>query len=85
MTKREKNRWMDQKIKTNIPGIWWTERHKKYYAKFRGQILGEFDTEDQAVKSLAKTIRSLKPFQIRKESYIMKKIEAYEIYKQTQK
>lgn len=84
MTKREKNIQLDRKIKTWIPGIWWTERFGKYYAKFKDKLLGEFDTEDQAIKILTETIRGLPVSQIRKEDYIMKKIEAYETYKQTQ-
>lgn len=85
MTKREKNRWLDQRIKTGIPGIWWTERYKKYYAKFKSQILGEFDTEDQAIKFLAKTIRSSKSFPTYDIKCILKKIEAYEIYNKHKK
>lgn len=58
MTQKEKDTWLDQKIKTFVKGVYWTERWKKYYAtiriKYETYFLGEFNTEDQAVKARIK-------------------------------
>ena len=58
MTQKEKNAWLDQKIKTSAKGVYWTERWKKYYAtiriKYKTHFLGEFDTEDQATEARIK-------------------------------
>ena len=61
MTQKQRNVWLDQKIKTGIKGVYWTERWKKYYATIRvsydTHFLGEFNTEEQAVKARIKAER----------------------------
>ena len=58
MTQKEKDAWLDQKIKTGTKGVYWTERWEKYYAtiriKYKTHFLGEFDTEDQATEARIK-------------------------------
>lgn len=79
MTQKEKNVWLDQKIKTGIKGVYWTERWKKYYAtiriKYKTHFLGEFDTEEQAIEARMKAEQfyGLRRFIIR--SHIRKKEE----------
>lgn len=61
MTQKEKDIWLDQKIKTGIKEVYWTERWKKYYAiiriEYETHFLGEFDTANQAIEARMKAER----------------------------